>query len=53
MKKQEPGHASMQYDSAADQETSQQIKNAYESGVVEQNFDENFTADQAKKTDEL
>ncbi|MGD6816853.1 hypothetical protein [Metabacillus sp. 84] len=53
MKKQEPNHASIQYDSAAEEETSQQIKNAYESGVVEQNFDESFTEDQAEKADEI
>ncbi|MBS2970002.1 hypothetical protein J9317_14620 [Metabacillus sp. KIGAM252] len=53
MKKQEPNNPSIQYDSAADQETSDQIKNAYESGVVEQNFDENFTEDQTEKADEI
>ncbi|MTH52852.1 hypothetical protein GKZ89_05470 [Bacillus mangrovi] len=51
--KKEPNNESIQFDTEAGEETSQQIKNAYESGVIEQNFNESFTADQEEKSDQI
>lgn len=51
--KRDPNNTSISFETEGEKETSEQIKNAYESGVIEQPFDESFTQDQAEKADEV